>query len=327
MADYGKRGYASPANNHPTYINEITDQYIFSIGGIYPADFKRPYTYEDYTSMQYLFNSPTLYLGGEAPTLSDFPEIEFDSDMPVVSWPSLDYPDAYDPPLPTYTPPGINPYPLPKDTTTPTTTGCDCGQVDNTKKSHIGYTTNQMAVEESQMLYVHNAQTGCIYTWTLTGGGSFSVVSGKTFAIGLFVTYYAPDSNANCENNATIKLRCNDIPVDTLEIAINANTGGDLAYVINGPCLTRCLDDGFHTFNYYYYKTQYHCDGTIHVAPEFKNLYQVSGMPSCAAAQAAADGSDTCVDAGGCCNLYTPGTTDFRSEAQKAAGCCPAALL
>jgi hypothetical protein len=69
--DYGKRPYSSPSSDYKTYMAEITDQYVRSIGGVIPAGMKRPYVHQDYNSMQYLFNTTKTNLAGATPTLVD----------------------------------------------------------------------------------------------------------------------------------------------------------------------------------------------------------------------------------------------------------------
>lgn len=213
--DYGKRSYGSPANNHPTFIQEITDQYIQSIGGIWPADFKRPYVYSSYTEMQYLFNSPVVYTGGEAPLLEDL-DVELDPLIPV---PSDPYEPDITPAWPTPTPP-----PIPDDDEEEEDE-CICGG------AHIGYTTTQMAAGESQNLTAIGDRR-CLYTWIISSGdGAFSPYTSDTkHSIGINVTYTAPSSNDECAGNPIINLYCNGILVDSINIAVNAYTGTDYAY-------------------------------------------------------------------------------------------------
>jgi hypothetical protein len=63
--DYGRRVYGTKSNNYITFMSEITDKYVQSIGGKFTAGIKQPYLYDDYFSMQYLYNSRLKYLGGK----------------------------------------------------------------------------------------------------------------------------------------------------------------------------------------------------------------------------------------------------------------------
>jgi len=83
--------------------------------------------------------------------------------------------------------------------------------------SHIDYTTQQMAVNETQNLSVGTPTTGVTYTWEVTsGGGSVSPLTGTS------TTYTAPATNTECANNATITLKVGDEVCDTLKLAIDA---------------------------------------------------------------------------------------------------------
>ena len=70
--DYGRRVYGTNSNNYITYMSEITDKYVQSIGGKFTAGIKQPYLYDDYFSMKYIYNLKKKYLGGTpAATLED----------------------------------------------------------------------------------------------------------------------------------------------------------------------------------------------------------------------------------------------------------------
>lgn len=56
--DYGRRHSGAPLSDYKQFSEEITDQYISSLGILYPFEFKQPYYHEDYQAMIYLFNSP-----------------------------------------------------------------------------------------------------------------------------------------------------------------------------------------------------------------------------------------------------------------------------
>jgi hypothetical protein len=87
----------------------------------------------------------------------------------------------------------------------------------------IGYTTTQMDVDEEQTLTIEDGEG--TYVWEITAGsGTLSDTSGTP------ITYTAPSSNAECDENATITLSCGGEVIDTLQIAINEYTGDEEAY-------------------------------------------------------------------------------------------------
>jgi len=89
---------------------------------------------------------------------------------------------------------------------------CECGT------TAIGYTSQQMEVDEEQELTVENPEDGCLYAWAIaSGGGSLSA------AVGTSVTYTAPSTNPECANNPVITLTVRSVQCDSLEIAVNAN--------------------------------------------------------------------------------------------------------
>jgi len=102
--------------------------------------------------------------------------------------------------------------------------------------------SQQASTGGQQVLSVMNYQTGLIYTWSIeSGGGSLSATTGQQ------VTYTAPDSNPNGENNPTIKLSVEDggeVVSDTLSISVNAYTGAEVAYVIVDSELTKNCTPG-----------------------------------------------------------------------------------
>ena len=74
--DYGRRVYGTKSENYITFMSEITDKYVRSIGGTVNAGLKRPYMYDDYHSMQYLYNLKKQYLGGAPAKLEDLGIVE-----------------------------------------------------------------------------------------------------------------------------------------------------------------------------------------------------------------------------------------------------------
>ena len=129
---------------------------------------------------------------------------------------------------------------------------CDCLDT-------IGYTSLQMSVSGSQTLTASGAQDDDCYAWAITsGGGSLSVLTGKS------VVYTAPASNANCSSNPTITLSCGGVAIDTIKLAVNADTSGNWA--VNTYTEYKCEhipeDDPYIT-KVYLYKNQYSCDGSL----------------------------------------------------------------
>lgn len=109
-------------------------------------------------------------------------------------------------------------------------------------EGYISYDTLQMNVSEQQTLAVLGEPiNGCgpLYTWEIeSGGGSLSTDTG------LWTVYTAPDTNPGCIYNPTIVLKCRDIEVDSITIAVT--TGGeDIAYsVAYMSLITCCRADG-----------------------------------------------------------------------------------
>ena len=187
----------------------------------------------------------------------------------------------------------------------------------------IGFTTQQMAIDEEQTLYALGAIDGCAYLWQITsGGGSLSAETGSC------VVYTAPGSNAGCENNATITLSTNEGICDTLKIAVNAVAVPYAAYRLvdymtcqwSGPSYAhKCgavMDD-------------MHCDGTFFSGCSSSVIVSNSD-PDYDCPEICSDSDKAIVMCGQSYTLqflYNNTYIDQRSEAQIAAGCCPAALL
>jgi len=170
--------------------------------------------------------------------------------------------------------------------------------------SNIFYTTNTMAINESQNLYVENPiYDNCSYNWNLSGGGSLEVAEG-----GLSAVYTAPESNVNCDNNAEIQLLVNGEVCDTLKIAINAYTGSSCGAVFEG--YKRICSSGFCRESWYLYR----CNGTYCLHNSGPCGGPNESWTSC---------SDQCVTFP--CEISV--IYDGRSEAKKLAGCCPPQLL
>jgi len=163
--------------------------------------------------------------------------------------------------------------------------------------SKIGYTTQQMSINQTQTLTVTYPQVGSTYSWEVTsGGGSVSP------AIGNSTMYTAPGTNADCANNPTITLKAGTDVCDTSKIAVNAGA------------VSRAVIVNTETGNEYFPCCVYWilCDGTIDTPtpPE----HPCEAGYSC---------SDPC----SVCTGYEAGSTDIRTDAEKNAGCCPMQLL
>jgi hypothetical protein len=310
--DYGKRSYGSPANNHPTFIQEITDQYIQSIGGIWPADFKRPYVYSSFQEMQYLFNSPVVYTGGEAPLLEDL-DVELDPLIPVPS-------DPYDPVIPPVWPTPTPP-PIPDDDDDDEE-DCICSG------AYIQYTTLQMQKNEEQTLVVRGDRN-CLYTWAITsGGGSFEYyTTDNKHAIGAEVTYIAPSSNASCSDNPTITLYCNGAFANSITIAVNAVTGTNTAYFKatdrgcwikpSNPVETLCG----------VYINLYYCNGSLNPNLFSNNCSQTASHSGGCDACRNASVAPRCGMGDRTINEILALPNDWRTPGMIANGCCPYQLL
>ena len=189
-----------------------------------------------------------------------------------------------------------------------------------------------MGIDGQQVLSVMNYRTGQAYTWSIeSGGGSLSVTTGEE------VTYTAPDSNPDGENNPTIKLSVEnggEVVCDTLSISVNAYTGAEVAYAIVGSELTKdCTPGSPQTYcEEFIWFHNYDCSNNLlwdsfcggcscnywgEICNEF--YAHIEGISECSLAVS----SQHCIDAG-----YPPGSTvDKRTATMKTQGCCPAALL
>ena len=90
----------------------------------------------------------------------------------------------------------------------------------------ISYTTLQMAINEYQAIFLTNLKAGAPvteFTFSLAAGDGTLHFDGDGWLTG----YTAPADNANCLKNPTIAVTCNDSPLDSISIAINATTTAD----------------------------------------------------------------------------------------------------
>jgi len=186
----------------------------------------------------------------------------------------------------------------------------------------IGFTTQQMAIDEEQTLYALGAIDGCLYTWGLTGGGSLSAETGSC------VVYTAPGSNAGCTNNATITLSTNEGICDTLKIAVNALTGWSLAAIIWADPSCRAGPNG----NFHYCKAwelSTRCDGAYAVGRPCESGEEQSAFgEGCEGCYSDISYTIGCWgNAHSIDELIARSPYDNRTAQQIADGCCPAALL
>ena len=177
----------------------------------------------------------------------------------------------------------------------------------------LGYTSQEMAVDEEQELTVEGYIPGCAaqnYKWSITsGGGSLSADHGWS------VTYTAPSSNEDCNASPIITLSCSGDTVDTLEIAIQAYAGHDKVAYETTECV---YYNGWWRFNV----NSYYCDGSPHMV-DWK-LFTFSLESACIAFNG---GALTCH-----CNCTARGIHDCRGlecedPSLLSQGCCPEALL
>jgi hypothetical protein len=196
---------------------------------------------------------------------------------------------------------------------------------------HIAFTTQQMHCNDTQDLvasYVPSDKT-CgdqFFSWSLSGGGHLD----RTF--GQITTYTAPNSNENCAANPTITLKCNGAIQDSLTLSINAVASSGVAYYDRFSIKEACamVADGV-----------FICAGTC-------QQRVIGGTWAGCCALTANDcednvlytESESCIGNQSnetphfwCDYYYTEGcstpqyTSDQRTVADKAAGCCPAGLL
>jgi hypothetical protein len=198
------------------------------------------------------------------------------------------------------------------------------------------------------------------FSWSLSGGGSLSSTTEQN------TVYTAPATNPNCASNATISLLCNGVEIDTLEIAIDAvGSSAYMAYSIN-ICNheKRCVDIGESIVEKVTYGEititcdehsgkdgcatcasvtgqSYRCNGTVFtkacdLSGSMLNYGPAYTYKTCSAVQVLCSSPpyrrQTCDEAwtSKCIRAGLPsgwGTIDTRTEAQIAAGCCPAQLL
>jgi hypothetical protein len=197
----------------------------------------------------------------------------------------------------------------------------------------IGYTSLIMSCSGSQTL---TAQGGCApYNWSLSGGEGTLTPSDDTKT----ALYEAPDTNVNCSSNPTINLSDCCGGSNSIKIAVNCNTGNEVAYKVFAARHTGDVSTCSYTCNmgdtgcmYDVFWYAYRCDGTyIGEIGEEGGLYIPctdgigSGCPSpCSAFPGNLKStwfSPPCPVHNipwGCGEIV-----DLRTEEMKAGGCCP----
>jgi hypothetical protein len=195
--------------------------------------------------------------------------------------------------------------------------------------SYINFTSHTMGVSQTQALGVTGGGSTPdeLFTWELSGGGSLSNTSGRS------TVYTSPSSNANCANNGTIKLYCNGMYQDSLTISVNQDSTDYNAYRlisgISSYCKTYFLGGYWHChYSTYYTSTYIRCDGTVRSTANLE-VCDVDGGCDFWACSKLQTSHETCCATyyGGDCEGYASSLyADLRTEAQKAAGCCPSLL-
>lgn len=217
--------------------------------------------------------------------------------------------------------------------------------------SHIDYTTQQMAVNETQVLSVSTPTTDATYTWSVIGVGSINPTTG------LSTTYTAPAANPNCVN-AVISLSLGGVVCDSLQIATNGNglNDGNTAYFVSLPSSSQECSQVIRKYPYNCwgevtgsslgcascdcgssYNPCGSCPCSYISVPNgtgcwglYKNAIPDPNGEFCTAAQLLA----RCTAQGGCgtwpvsgASIACSGVSDVRSGDQLTSACCPAALL
>lgn len=229
-----------------------------------------------------------------------------------------------------------------------------------TESPVISPTTQSLSVNEELDLSVADygsIPSGC-FSWAISDPDHGTL----TDIVAYGVTYTAPATNAECANNPTITLLCDEVVVDTLTIAVNAVSGGTSAYGLLGSCTGKglrgdCLCTGppgpdvfGRTFNCSTWDNM-KCDGTYY--NQGKSISHLCGPdppldpwgPESYIAHCSGVGINNCttttstctVGVSGCACMLTYWATvgfsgwgdsiDNRTEAQITAGCCPGDLL
>ena len=211
--------------------------------------------------------------------------------------------------------------------TSPPVGGDPCADVDNPEETiTMGYTTQQMQVDEEQELTVVGAHPRWSYEnyhWEIaSGGGELST------DVGFETIYTAPEENPNCENNSTINLICGGEVMASLTIAVNALDVVTRAVSIwtDKSCRTSG-DFKFCKASHYMYK----CNGDFYSTydPCTEGEIQGTQYGDCEACYAKTPQYTLgCGSVPSSINYWVNGSPrDLRTEEMKTAGCCPEELL
>ena len=188
-------------------------------------------------------------------------------------------------------------------------------------------TTPQMAAGASQTLYITGGSEGDIYHWSTTSG-SLSPPTGTS------VTYTAPATNPNCVNNPTITVTCGGVVINTLKLAVTSSYVSYYSHSIS--VLTEPSECRVQITTYLYAcgltgsQASIGCDGCDCVTPKHDCICLdgfICNSSSVLARCTAGSKCGTITVNGVPVVIKCSGSTDLRSAAAKAAGCCPAALL
>jgi len=190
----------------------------------------------------------------------------------------------------------------------------------------IGYETQQMQVGGTQTLTVTGARAEAPYRWRVaSGGGTLSATTGTS------VVYTAPSSNPDCVNNPVITLSSDGASCDTLQIAVSApRIDGGAFFEARTFSKTSCT----HSI----YKRPYDCSGSsssewsacdgCDCNPGWPTACNCNGAFLCTEDRIYARcGANSACGSWNGVTIACGGFTDIRTAAQKAKGCCPAALL
>jgi RHS repeat-associated protein len=218
--------------------------------------------------------------------------------------------------------------------------------------------SHQMSVGSSQTLTVSGGCSGH-YTWSIVSGGGY--LSGAT---GNSVNYTAPPANPNCANNPTICVTDSSGQQTCMQIAVNVYSSNSTAYWVNecgdeGYC-NYASSPGHGTFcaTATVAVNAYSCSGKKITAVSgcsnggkwcmkpggppyvpcscdecFSTKFSLDPLPYCQGLNRTLEDMRTCESLSEvCCGaVYHPyplnEPDDKRTDAQKAAGCCPAALV
>ena len=213
---------------------------------------------------------------------------------------------------------------MPTDECFPCEYECSCVGIS------IGFTSLSMEVGSFQDLTVIGAKEECSYKWAIvSGGGSLSAATGAT------VRYTAPATNPDCLSNVVISLSVGEDSCDSLGISIYAVSDPELvAYWV--------VDDFITTDCEYEDEDRYMCSRNVLIksyncAGVYLALVRSIGISTSAWGTHSCEECFAFLDTGGwtagwvweqvaAAGFSSGEVIDKRTDAMKAAGCCPAGL-